>query len=76
MPFDGTGTYNLPAGNPVVTNTVVNVNVYNNTFADIATALTNSLTRTGETTVTGGINFNGKEIFFDDDKDTSITAGS
>jgi len=48
MPRDANGTYTLPAGNPVVTGTVIESNWANNTMADIATALTDSLSRTGQ----------------------------
>lgn len=50
MPRNSSGTYTLPAGNPVVTNTVISSTVQNNTTSDIATALTQSLASTGVTT--------------------------
>lgn len=47
MPRDLTGNYTLPAGNPVVTNTVIASTWANTTLSDLATAMTNSLDRTG-----------------------------
>lgn len=47
MPRDLSGNYTLPAGNPVVTNTIIASTWANTTLADLATAMTNSLDRTG-----------------------------
>lgn len=41
------GLYTLPAGNPVVTGTIISSTWGNTTLADIATALTDSLSRSG-----------------------------
>lgn len=41
------GTYSLPAGNPVVTGTIISSTWGNTTLTDIATALTDSLSRSG-----------------------------
>lgn len=48
MPFNGSGVYTLPAGNPVVTGTVISSTVQNNTMSDVATALTDCVTRDGQ----------------------------
>lgn len=48
MARNGSGTYSLPAGNPVVTNTVISSTTHNNTMTDVGTALTNSVCRNGE----------------------------
>lgn len=48
MPRDANGNYTLPAGNPVVSGTPISSAVQNNTTADIATNLTDSLSRTGK----------------------------
>jgi len=53
MPRDSNGDYSLPAGNPVVTGTVISSNWANTTLDDIATALTNSLDRAGAGGMTG-----------------------
>lgn len=47
MPRNGSGSYSLPTGNPVVSGTVIESTWANNTLNDIATELTNSLSRTG-----------------------------
>lgn len=52
MPRAG-GVYTLPAGNPVVTLTVIASNWANNTMSDIATALTGSLPTDGSAPLTG-----------------------
>jgi hypothetical protein len=46
------GVYSLPAGNPVVSGTVINAAVHNATMTDIATALTKSIASDGVTTPT------------------------
>jgi len=48
MPRNASGDYSLPAGNPVTTGTVISSAVQNSTMQDIATALTDSLSRTGK----------------------------
>src|SRR6266436_3759849 len=62
MPRDGAGTYTLPAGNPVVTGTTVSSTTNNNTNSDIATALTNSLAKDGQTTPTADIKLGGFKL--------------
>lgn len=47
MPRDSGGTFTLPAGNPVVTGTVISSTWANPTMADVAQALTESLDRYG-----------------------------
>ena len=47
MPRDGAGNYTLPAGNPVAPNTDIEASWANDTMDDIASALTDSLSRTG-----------------------------
>jgi hypothetical protein len=53
MSRNGTGTYNLPAGNPVVTGTTISSTWANNTLADIATALSGSVAADGQTPISG-----------------------
>lgn len=53
MPRDSNGTYSLPAGNPVVTETVIESAWANTTMTDIGTALTDSLDRAGSGPMTG-----------------------
>lgn len=56
MSRDGSGNYILPAGNPVVTGTTISSTVQNNTLADIASALTQSVSKDGQTAMTGSLN--------------------
>lgn len=59
MSRNGSGTYSLPAGNPVVTGTTISSTVHNNTLSDIATALTQSLAKDGQTTPTANLPMGG-----------------
>ena len=49
MPRDISGNYTLPAGNPVVVGTIIDVNWANPTLNDIAAQLNNVLTLDGIT---------------------------
>ena len=62
MSRNGSGTYNLPAGNPVVTNTTISSTWANNTLSDIAAALTGSVASDGQTTMTGQLNLGNNKI--------------
>ncbi len=53
MARNGTGTYVLPAGNPVVAGTTIDSTWANPTLSDIASALTGSLPRDGQAGMTG-----------------------
>ena len=55
MSRNGSGTYNLPAGNPVVTGTTISSAWANTTLTDISSALTQSIAADGQTPVTGNI---------------------
>jgi hypothetical protein len=48
MPRNASGTYSLPAGNPVVSGSVISSTWANPTLADVANELTNSLSRNGQ----------------------------
>ncbi len=48
MPRNSSGTYSLPAGNPVVTGTTISSVWANTTLSDIGTAMTDSLSRSGD----------------------------
>ena len=62
MSRNGTGTYSLPAGNPVVTGTTISSTWANNTLTDIATALTGSLAADGQTTATGNLKMGSNRV--------------
>ena len=48
IPRNPNGDYILPAGNPVVSGTIIDTDWANPTLADIANEITNSLSRNGE----------------------------
>lgn len=62
MPRNGSGVYSLPSGNPVVTGTTISSTVQNNTTSDMATALTNSLAKDGQTTPTANLPLGGYKL--------------
>lgn len=49
MPRNGLGTYQLPAGNPVITGTPISSTTQNTTMTDVANALTTSICTDGQT---------------------------
>ena len=53
MPRNGSGTYSLPAGNPVVAGTTIEASWANTTLNDVATEMTGSLSRAGSGGMTG-----------------------
>lgn len=60
MPRNGSGVYNLPPGiNPVVTQTLITSNWANTTLNDLAAAVTQSIARDGQTTITANLPMNG-----------------
>lgn len=69
MPRTGTGIYNLPAGQPVVTGTTISSSTFNTLTADLATALTSSLASDGQTVPTANIQLGGFKL-------TNVGAGS
>ena len=62
MSRNGSGTYTLPAGNPVVTGTTIASTWANNTMNDLASALTDSVAADGQTAMTGNLNLNSNKI--------------
>jgi hypothetical protein len=55
MAFNGSGTFNLATGNPVVSGTTISSTWANNTLTDIASGLTNTITRDGQSPATANI---------------------
>jgi hypothetical protein len=55
MSRNGSGTYNLPVGNPVVSGTPIASAWANTTLSDIASALTGSVAADGQTPMTGAL---------------------
>ena len=63
MSRNGSGTYTLPAGNPVVTGTTITTTWANTTLSDIASSLTGSVAADGQTPMSGNLNMgNNKAI--------------
>jgi len=62
MSRNGSGTYSLPAGNPVVTGTTISSTWANNTMNDLASALTDSVAADGQTPMTGNLDLNTHKI--------------
>jgi hypothetical protein len=62
MSRNGSGTYTLPAGNPVVTNTTISTTWANTTLTDLATAMTGSIASDGQTTITGNLQMGANRI--------------
>lgn len=55
MARNGSGTYSLPAGNPVVSGTTISDVTHNATMSDIASEITNSLPRDGQAPPTANL---------------------
>ena len=53
MSRNGSGVYNLPSGNPVVTGTTITSSWANTTMQNIADALTQSVSADGQTPMSG-----------------------
>jgi hypothetical protein len=62
MSRNGSGVYTLPAGNPVVSQTVISSAWANNTMNDLAAAMTDSVAADGQTPMTGSLNLNSNKI--------------
>ena len=69
MSRNGSGTYTLPAGNPVVSGTTITTTWANTTLTDIANSLTGSVAADGQTPMTGALNMGSNKI-------TAVTAGT
>jgi hypothetical protein len=69
MARNGSGTYSLPAGNPVTGGTTISSTWANNTLSDIGTALTGSLAKDGQTVPTNNLPMGGFKL-------TGLAAGS
>lgn len=62
MSRNGSGVYNLPAGNPVVSGTTITSSWANTTLNDVASALTGSLAADGQTPASGNLNLANNRI--------------
>jgi hypothetical protein len=52
---NSSGTYSLPSGNPVVSGTTISSTVHNNTMSDLATEVTDSLSRSNKGAMLGNL---------------------
>jgi len=62
MSRNGSGTYTLVSGNPVVSGTTITTTWANNTLTDIANALTGSVASDGQTTMSSNLNMGNNRI--------------
>lgn len=62
MGRNGSGIYQLPAGQPVVTGTTISSTVHNTLANDLANALTTSIATDGQSVVTANIPFSGYKL--------------
>ena len=63
MSFNGSGTFLInSSGQPVVTNTIISSTAFNALTADLATGLSNCLTKDGQTTPTANIKLGGFKL--------------
>lgn len=62
MPYNGSGTFTLPAGNPVVTGTTISSTTTNATNTDIANGLSNAVTRNGQSPATANLPMGGFKL--------------
>ena len=62
MPRNGSGVYTLPAGNPVVPDTLIDADWANPTMADLGQEITNSLPRAGTAPMTGPLFLAGNAV--------------
>jgi hypothetical protein len=76
MSRNGTGTYTLPAGNPVVTGTTISSTWANTTLSDIQNALTGSIAADGQTPITGALSGTNGTVSFAGVGQTRIPSGT
>ena len=69
MSFNGSGTFNLVSGNPVVTGTTISSTWANNTLSDVASGLSNCITRDGQSVPTANLPMGGYKL-------TGLAAGT
>jgi hypothetical protein len=62
VPFNGSGTYTLPAADLPVSGQVISSTKMNSIFNDLATALTNCVAKDGQSTMTGALKMGSQRI--------------
>ena len=76
MSRNGSGTFNLTSGNPVVTGTTISSTWANNTLSDIANGLTQSIAADGQTPITGPLIGTNNTVVFGGVGQIQIPAGT
>ena len=76
MSRNGSGVYNLPSGNPVVTGTTITTTWANTTLSDIASSLTGSVAADGQTPMSGNLNLANNKILNVTDPTTAQDAAT
>jgi len=76
MSRNGTGTYNLPAGNPVVTGTSISSTWANTTMTDLANAISGSIAADGQTPITGALIGSTDVVVFGGTGQVQVPSGS
>lgn len=73
---NGSGTFSYTATSvaPAISDTAIESADFNTTLTEIADALTQSLSKDGQTVITGAMDFDGNELILDADGDSSVTA--
>lgn len=76
MARNGSGTFSFTATSvaPAVSSTLIESADFNTTMQEIADAITQSISKDGQTVITGDIDFDGNQLILDIDGDTTITA--
>jgi hypothetical protein len=69
MPRNGSGTYVLPAGQPVTSGTTISSATFNTLTSDLSTAITSSIATDGQSNVTANIPMSNHKL-------TGLSAGS
>lgn len=74
MPRNGSGVYSLPTTSvsPAVSGTLIQSTAQNTMTADLASALTQSVSKDGQTVLTGDLDFDGNAVILDGDGDSKI----
>lgn len=62
MPRNGSGTYILPAGQPVAPGTTIDSTIFNNLVNDLAPTLTASIASDGQTPISASLSMNNHKI--------------
>ncbi len=78
MARNGSGTYSLPSTSvtPAVGSTLISSSAFNTFTSDLASALTQSVSKDGQTVMTGNLDLDGNAVIFYGDGDSKIDAST